>query len=67
MDGVNYRLCLRIGDHLAMAVSFWANTPEGAQTRAAEIFAEYPEMSGYDLWSGSKRIAQGTRSSKRGG
>jgi hypothetical protein len=62
---VNYRLCLRIGDWLAMVINFSADTTEGARARAAEIFAEYPEMSGYDLWSGSKRIAYEARSGKR--
>jgi hypothetical protein len=58
----HYRLCLRgPTGKIAKVIRFWANTDEGALATAREMLAEDPTMIGYDLWDGSRQVAEERR------
>jgi len=59
---MNYRLCLRgPTGRIAKVRRFWASTDEGATAMAREMLAEDPTLIGFDLYDGTRQIAQERR------
>lgn len=54
-----YRLCLRgPTGRIAKVRRYWASTDEGAVARARELLAEDPTMTGFELWDGTRQVAE---------
>jgi hypothetical protein len=55
----NYRLCLRgPTGRIAKLRRYWANTEEGAVARARELLDDDPTMIAFELWDGSRSVAE---------
>jgi hypothetical protein len=54
-----YRVCLiDPTNRIATVRRYWANTEEGALAMAREMLSDDPTLIGFDLWDGSRRIAE---------
>jgi hypothetical protein len=54
-----YRLCL-LGPtgKIAKVRRYWANTDEGAVAMAREMLGDDPTLIGFQLWDGSRQVAE---------
>jgi hypothetical protein len=56
---MNYRLCLLDPTgRIAKVRRFWASTDEGAQAMAREMLSDDPTLIGFQLWDGSRQVAE---------